>query len=79
MPEYTTWINLESKDFSTSVQHSHLKKKEKAVGAKKETLAQTAFIRTRFSSQTSVAMAFGMFLGFSNFHRSTEADLKCTL
>lgn len=28
MPEYTTWINLESKDFSTSAQHSHLKKKE---------------------------------------------------
>lgn len=81
MPEYTTWINLKSKDFSTSAQHSHLKKKEKAVGAKKETLAQTAFIRTRFSSQTSVAMAFGMFLGFSNFHRKfkSEADLKCTL
>lgn len=79
MHKYTTWINLESKDFSTSAQHSHLKKKEKAVGAKKETLAQTAFIRTRFSSQTSVTMAFGMFLGFSNFHRSTEADLKCTL
>lgn len=28
MHEYTTWINLESKDFSTSAQHSHLKKKE---------------------------------------------------